>query len=156
MTVSTDLKAYLDHNGVKYQVLSHAKAMTALEVAQKQAVPGQQLAKTVVVKADAKFLLAVLPCTYRVNLQELGKAMKAKEITLAPEMEFKNLFPDCELGAMSPFGGLYHMPVWVDESLTWDKEIVFNAGSHTETIKMSFKDFEKLAKPRVANFGIRI
>ena len=156
MAVSTDLKAYLDHNGVQYQVLTHDRALTALEVAQKQGVPGKQVAKTVVVKADGQYLLAVLPSIYKVNLPELGKAVGARDIALAAEIEFKNLFPDCELGGMSPLGPLYHLKTWVDESLTMDKEIVFNAGSHTETIKMSYKDFERLVRPRVGNFGIRI
>ena len=156
MAVSTDLKAYLDQNGVKYQVLTHERALTALEVAQKQKVPGKQVAKTVVVKAGGNLELAVLPSIYKVNLQELGKAMGMRDASLAAEMEFKNHFPDCELGAMAPLGPVYHMKVWVDESLTQDKEIVFNAGSHTETIKMSYKDFERLVHPRVANFGIRI
>lgn len=156
MAVSTDIKAFLDENKITYQVLAHEKAITAQEVAQKQGVPGKQVAKTVVVKADGKFMLAVLPAIYRVNLQELKKAIGAKEMSLAAETEFQTLFPDCELGAMAPLGALYHMPVWVDETLSWDKEIVFNAGSHTETIKMSFLDFERLVKPRIANFGVRI
>lgn len=156
MAVSTDIKAYLDENGVRYQVMTHDKAITAMEVAQKQGVPGNQVAKTVVVKADGKYLLGVLPSTYRVNLEALKKAAGAKEMALAAETEFKSLFPDCELGGMAPLGKLYHLPVWVDETLTWDKEIVFNAGSHTETIKMSFSDYEKLTRPRVAGFGIRI
>lgn len=156
MSVSTHLKSYLDKNHVSYKILNHDEVYTAMESAEKQEVPGQEFAKTVVLSYGTEHAMAVLPSTYRVNLEKLSNETGAKDLKLTSESEFKQLFPDCDLGAMPPIGEFYHMPVWVDGSLTKDKEIVFNAGSHTETIRMSYEDFKKLVNPKVYHFGDRI
>ncbi|MGH8248793.1 MAG: aminoacyl-tRNA deacylase [Gammaproteobacteria bacterium] len=143
------LKAYLDDNKVKYRIISHSPAYTAQEVAASAHVRGRELAKTVMVKIDGNMAMVVLPASQKINLGRLKKACAAREVCLASETEFKDLFPDSELGAMPPFGNLYSMDVYVGEALTLDEEIAFNAGSHTELMRLAYADFERLVKPRV-------
>ena len=152
------LKEYLDKNGVKYLVISHSPAFTAQGIAALAHIPGKELAKTVVVKVDGELALAVLPASLHVNLAMLKDDIDAKKVQLASEDEFKSKFPECETGAMPPFGNLYGMRVFADENLARDKEIAFNAGSHRELVRMGWDDFQRLVKPRVARFatgGIR-
>jgi Ala-tRNA(Pro) deacylase len=146
MSISQRLRDLLDHAGVKYTVVTHAPAYTAQEIAQSLNMPGREIAKVVVIKVDSRLALAVLPAQVRVDLERLGAALKAK-VVIATEREFAEAFPDCELGAMPPFGALYGLRTWVDESLTHDREIVFNAGTHSEAIRMSFEDYRRLAAP---------
>jgi Ala-tRNA(Pro) deacylase len=153
MSISAKLQKFLDEHQVKYHVLRHHETYTAPEIAAALHVPGKELAKVVIVKADHEFLMAVLPANFRVNLRELAQATGADKVELATEGEFQNLFPDCEVGAMPPFGNLYDLPVYVDVSLTEDKEIVFEAGSHREAIKMTYADFERLVHPKVIRFA---
>jgi Ala-tRNA(Pro) deacylase len=143
------LKEFLDSHGVKYVTISHSRAYTAQRIAELTHIPGKELAKTVIVKLDDKFAMAVLPASKRVDLDYLKRGVEAKQVELASEAEFKDLFPDCEVGAMPPFGNLYDMDVYVAEQLTGDEEIAFNAGSHTELVRMSYKDFENLVRPKV-------
>jgi Ala-tRNA(Pro) deacylase len=147
------LRAFLDENHIRYVVHSHSKAYTAQGIAAIAHIPGKELAKTVVVKLDGALGMAVLPASFQVDLIALKKAVGVQEAELASEREFKKHFPDCETGAMPPFGNLYGIPVYVDFTLTYDKEIVFNAGSHHELIRMSYSDFEKLVKPMVLSFS---
>jgi len=147
------LKEFLGKNKVKYVTLSHSEAYTAQEIASSAHIPGKELAKTVIVKIDNKMAMAVLPASQRVYFDLLKKATGAKKVELATEGEFQDLFPECEIGAMPPFGNLYEMEVFVDESLSEDEEIAFNAGSHTELIRLSYKDFESLVKPKVVKFS---
>ena len=149
------LKEFLDSQNIKYVVISHSRAVTSQEVAASAHISGKEMAKTVMVKLDGKMAMAVLPASSRVNLDLLREASGAKQVDLAAELEFRELFPECEPGAMPPFGNLYGMPVFVSESLTKDEEIAFNAGSHTELIKLSYKDFEKLVKPKVAKLSTK-
>ncbi|MCI0531540.1 MAG: YbaK/EbsC family protein [candidate division Zixibacteria bacterium] len=149
------LKEFLDGHNVKYVVISHSRAVTAQEVAASAHISGKEMAKTVMVKLDGKMAMAVLPASGRVNLDLLREASGAKETDLAAELEFRELFHECEPGAMPPFGNLYGMPVYVSESLTKNEEIAFNAGSHTELIKLSYKDFERLVKPKTAKLSTK-
>ena len=147
------LKEFLDENGVKYVIISHSHAYTAQEIAALAHIPGKELAKTVIVKIDGKMAMAVLPASYKVKLHLLEDAANADKVELADEHEFKGLFPECEIGAMPPFGNLYDMAVFVSESLAEDKEIAFNAGSHTELIRLAYSDFEKLVQPKVVKLS---
>jgi Ala-tRNA(Pro) deacylase len=146
------LKAFLDDNKVKYEVISHSRAYTAQEAAASAHIPGKEIAKTVIVKLDDKMAMAVLPGSCKIDFDLLQKASGAKEIRLASEPEFKGSFPECDVGAMPPFGNLYDMDVYAAEKLTEDKEIAFSAGSHTELIRLAYKDFEKLVKPTIIKF----
>jgi Ala-tRNA(Pro) deacylase len=152
MTMSARLRTYLDENKIPYTLMSHSPAYTAQAAAATLHVPGKELAKSVVVKSGEDAVLAVLPASFHVNLKKLGELV-GKGARLASEQEFIGLFPDCELGAMPPLGQLYHLPVYVDKSLEADEEIVFNAGTHRDAIRMKFADFKRLANPRVADFA---
>ncbi len=150
---ASKLKEFLDSHSIKYVVISHSTAYTAQEVAASSHIRGKELAKTVVVKAGGKMAMAVLPASHKIDFSLLSKAAGASSVTLANEAEFKSLFPDCEPGAMPPFGNLYGMAVFVDASLAADEEIAFNAGTHTELVRLSYKDFERLVEPAVAAFS---
>jgi len=150
------LKEFLDSHNVKYVTISHSRAFTAQETAATVHVPVKELVKTVMVKINGKMAMAVLPASCKVDFDLLKKATRAATIEIASEKEFKDLFPDCEIGAMPPFGNLYGMDVFVAESLTEDKEIAFNAGSHRELVKMAYKDFERLVKPKIVKFSVEI
>ena len=144
------LKLYLDDHMVKYVTITHSLAYTAQEIAESAHIQGRELAKTVVVDIDGKMAMAILPASEKASLSLLKKAAGASEVRLAREDEFRDKFPGCELGAMPPFGNLYGMEVFVAETLAADKEIAFNAGSHTELVKMAYTDFERLVQPKVA------
>ncbi len=149
------LREYLDSNHVKYVVLSHSLAYSAQEVAALVHIPGKEMAKTVLVNVNGKMVMAVLPANYNINFNRLMIALGGGDVFLAPESELIELFPDCELGAMPPFGNLYNMEVFVAKSLAEDEEIAFNAGSHTEIIKMNYKDFAQVVEPKVISFTTR-
>lgn len=153
MAVAKMLKEYLNKNKIKYEAKKHAEVYTAQEIAHAQHVPGKFLAKSVVVKVDDKMVIFVMPSNLLIDMPRLKKLTGAKVLRLATEEEFGNLFPGCEIGAMPPFGNLYNVPVCVDKSLTADEFIVFNAGTHKDTVKIKYKDFEKLVKPKVAEFA---
>jgi Ala-tRNA(Pro) deacylase len=149
------LKAYLDEHHVRYVTIIHSPAYTAQEVAASAHVPGKELAKTVMVKVDGKMAMAVLPASYKVSFETLREVTGADKVDLASEQEFKSLFPDCEPGAMPPFGNLYGMTVFVAKRLSLDDEIAFNAGTHTELMRLIYKDFERLVEPKVVEFSVR-
>ena len=151
--IAKKLKDFLDERKIKYVTISHSPAYTAHEVAQSAHIPGRILAKTVMIMMDEVLpAMAVLPANHRVMLDDLRDLTGTDDLRLAREDEFKKLFPDCEVGAMPPFGNLYDMSVYVSPDLADEDEIVFNAGSHTEIIRMLYRDYERLVKPRVAEF----
>jgi len=151
MPVKT-LKEFLDREKIKYVSIVHSTAYTAQEVAASAHITGKELAKTIIVELDGKMAMAVLPANRKIVLQDLREVTGSEEVKFASEEEFKKKFPDCETGAMPPFGNLYGMEVYVAESLTDNEEIAFNAGSHTEVIKLAYKDFERLVRPKVVSF----
>ncbi len=149
------LSAFLDEKGIKYIAIRHSPRFTAQEIAASAHVPGKELAKTVVVKLDNELALAVLPASYRVDFKLLKAVSRAKRVDLAGEEEFRDRFPDCEPGAMPPFGNLYGMETFVADALAEDDEIAFSAGSHSELIRMAYADFERLVCPKVMHFAAR-
>lgn len=150
--ISEKLRTYLDNQKVNYRTEQHEPTIDASRTAQATHVPGREFAKTVIVKADGRLLMAVLPSTDQVHVDELKKALGAKDVQLAGESEVKSAFPDCETGAMPPFGNLYNMEVFVNERLREDEQIVFNAGTHDEVMRMSYRDFDRLVHPQVLHF----
>jgi Ala-tRNA(Pro) deacylase len=144
------LKEFLDSSLVAYEVLTHPVVFTAQQLAAAQHVKGKQLAKVVVARSGPEFIMIVLPAPYHVGLQRARAAIGRQDLEIARESEFASLFAGCEQGAMPPFGNLYNVPVWVDESLAQDEEIVFNACTHTQAIKMKYSDFARLVHPTVA------
>ena len=147
------LREYLDSHGVRYVVLSHSPAYTAQEIARAAHVPGQEMTKTVMVRLDGELVMIAMPAPSKVRFDLLREASGAEQVELARERDFASLFPGCELGAMPPFGNLYEVPVIVDDALTQDEEICFNAGTHTELIRMSYADFDALVKPTVMHLS---
>lgn len=147
------LKEFLDSNKIKYITISHSPVYTAQEIAASVHIPGKGLAKSVLIKIDGKMAMAVLPASDKIDFDLLKSVIIGTNIRLAYEQEFIDKFPDCEVGAMPPFGNLYGLEVYVSESLSKNEEIAFNACSHSELIKMSYKDFEKLVKPKIMSFS---
>lgn len=153
MPILTKLREYLDQHHVRYEVLSHPQAFTAQRVAEAQHVHGKEVAKVVIVRSGGEFIMIILPAPYRVDLQRAGVVLGKPYLHLATEDQFASLFPGCEPGAMPPFGNLYGLPVWLDRALTKDEWIVFNAGTHTQTVRMRYADFAHLVQPRVASLA---
>ena len=149
------LREFLDKNRVKYLVISHSVAYTAQGIAALTHTPGKELAKTVILSIDGRLAMAVVPASFKIDLLRLRKQLRANSVELASETEFRDQFPDCETGAMPPFGNLYGMEVFADESLALDKEIAFNAGSHRELVRMSFADFQRLVNPGLMPLAAR-
>ena len=150
----TRLKEFLDKNNVKYVTISHSLAYTAQGIAALTHTPGQELAKTVMLRIDGKLAMAIVPASAHVGLTLLKTAVGAKTVDLAAEADFKNSFPDCETGAMPPFGNLYDIPVFADESLSRDPEIAFNAGTHRELMRLAWNDFQTLVNPRLIRIAV--
>ena len=150
---TTALKRFLDDRGIRYVTVRHSPAFTAQEVAASAHISGYEVAKTVMVKVNGKMAMAVLPAPLHVDLPHLKELIGAERVELATESEFKALFPECELGAMPPFGALYEMDTYVADRLTQDEYIAFNAGTHTELFRMRYQDFEELAQPKVLAFS---
>ncbi len=148
------LKKYLDDNNVPYVTITHSQAFTAQQVAASAHIKGKEMAKTVIIKINDKLAMAVLPATYHVDFHLLKEITGNENVVLAHESEFKEIFEDCETGAMPPFGNLYNMDVFVAQSLTKDVEIAFNAGTHSELIRMGYTDFERLVKPKILKFSV--
>jgi Ala-tRNA(Pro) deacylase len=155
MACKERLEAYLREKGVPYQNQHHARAISAQEVAATEHVPGRMFAKTVMVLPDDEenMVMLVLPAPNHVNPLKASAALGVREVHLADEERFADTFSDCEVGAMPPFGNLYEVPVYVDRALAEDETIVFRSGTHTDTMSVSYADFEKLVRPTVADIA---
>ncbi|HWR37547.1 MAG TPA: YbaK/EbsC family protein [Clostridia bacterium] len=149
------LKEFLDRNSVHYVVIIHSRAYTAAAIAAITHIPGNEIAKNVMVRLDGQLAMAVVPASRYLDLDALRSSVGAKDVSLVTEKEFEGTFPDCEVGAMPPFGVLYDMPVYIDDRLSKDLEIAFNAGSHRELVRLAYKDFERLQHPRVLQIATR-
>jgi Ala-tRNA(Pro) deacylase len=156
MTILKKLKDYFEKNHVAYEVGFHPEVFTAQEIAATQHVPGKEMAKVVMVKADGKILMLVLPASYQIDMKKLKKVLQCKKVSMAREKQFEELFPDCEVGAMPPFGNLYNLEVWVDQVLTEDASIVFQAGNHIETVRIKYTDYARLTTPKVGDFSTHL
>ena len=149
------LREFLDSHDVKYFVVSHSPAYTAQEIAASAHVPGGELAKTVMVSVNGKIAMVVLPASKQLDLERLREISGTRDAGLAEEEEFSFLFPECEIGAMPPFGNLYGLDVYVTEELEHDEDIWFNAGTHTELVRMAYRDFKRLVNPKVAFLALQ-
>jgi Ala-tRNA(Pro) deacylase len=153
MAIPQRIRDYLDSHDVAYEPLHHSQAFTGQEVAHSLHLSGKRLAKTVVLNGDGKLLMAVIPASHRLNLQDLRAAVEVSRLEMLPEGELAKLFPDCDLGAIPPFGSLYGIDVWVDRAVSDAEEVVFCAGTHEDCLRMKYGDFAKLAKPRLGRFS---
>jgi Ala-tRNA(Pro) deacylase len=149
------VKEFLDQNNIKYVSIKHSRAFTAQEIAASAHIHGKKIAKTVVLKVDGKIVFAVLPATYKVDFNLLKETLKTDNVRLANELEFKDKCPGCEVGAMPPMGNLFGIETYVAASLVEDEEIAFNAGTHTELIRLNYSDYEKLVKPKILRFSAK-
>jgi Ala-tRNA(Pro) deacylase len=147
------LKEFLDSQGVKYVSVHHSPAYTAQEIAASAHVRGKELAKTVMVTLDGRMAMAVLPASHKLSVDLLRQAAGAENVQLAGERAFCDMFPGCEVGAMPPFGNLYGVEVYASKLLAGDEEIAFNAGSHTELIRLAYADFQRLVQPKLAKIA---
>src|SRR6516225_5716253 len=154
MPLPTEIKNYLSKGHATYRHKTHPVAYTAQEIAALEHVPGRELAKTVVLKADEEFIIAILPANRVVNMEALKHYIGCSRLVLASEAEFKRRFGSCQTGAMPPFGALFKLPVFCDNTLAVQEEIEFNAGTHIDTIRMSFADFVRLERPEFADFSL--
>ena len=155
MGIPKQLIDCLNENKVRYEVLYHPEAVTAQRIAQAEHVKGRHHAKVVMVKSGEQHLMTVLPADHQIDLEKVEKAI-GKTASLDREEEFKSLFPDCATGAMPPFGNLYGLPTYVDKHLAQEEYIVFEAGTHTDAIKLSYRDYEKIVKPQVEDLAIKL
>jgi len=153
MSIPRRIREYLDSQNVPYEWLPHPQAFTAQEVAHSLHISGKRLAKTVIVDADGRTVMAVLPASHRLLMPELKAVLEARHLMMLPEGELAKIFPECDLGALPPFGNLYGIDVWVDRAITDQGEIVFNAGTHVDAVRMKYADYAQLAKPHVARFS---
>jgi len=150
------LKRFLDDNGIKFVSIQHSAAYTAQEVAALAHIPGELMAKTVMVKIDGQMAMAVVPASHQIEFDRLAEVAGAVVAELASEDEFKGFFPTCDVGAMPPFGNLYDLPVYCAAALSEDLEIAFSAGSHSELIRLAYADYEQLVQPQIATFSKRV
>lgn len=150
------MREYLNKNHIQYVTVQHSPAFTAQAVAASAHIPSKEMAKTVMIEVDGKMAMAVLPASYQVEFEQLKEALNAQDISLMHEKDFKDHFPDCEPGAMPPFGNLYGMPVFVAESLAEDEYIAFSAGSHHEVVLMTYADYQRLVAPSIVKFTAEV
>jgi Ala-tRNA(Pro) deacylase len=145
----------LNEHKVRYEILHHPEAVTAQRIAQAEHIKGRHHAKVVILKSGEQHLMTVLPADHQIDLEKVGKVI-GKTASLGKEQEFKSLFPDCAIGAMPPFGNLYGLPTYVDSHLAQQDYIVFEAGTHTDAIKISYRDYEKIVKPQVEDLATKL
>lgn len=147
------LEAYLREHKVPFQLQHHPEAFSAQRIAESEHIPGKMVAKTVIVLADNQMTALVLPASHRADLNKVQAVLGASEIRLAHEQEFANVFPDCEVGTMPPFGNLYGVPVYAEKSLSEEETMVFPVGTYTDTISLKYADFARLVQPKVIEFA---
>ena len=152
--ITDKLRSYLDLHDVKYVTIRHSPAFTAQEVAQTAHVPAKEMAKTVIVNVEGRMAMVVIPASKRLSLDEVRFIVGNSHVRLAQEHEFRDIFPDCETGAMPPFGNLYRLEVYVDPALAENEQIAFNAGSHSDVLRLRWTDYERLVEPRVVAMTI--
>ena len=149
MPILRKLKEILDQAKIPYEVYNHPSAYTAQEIAASQHIPGREMAKVVILKIDSSLVMAVVPASKLVSIAMVKSSLACRQATLATEDEFASRFPECEIGAMPPFGTLFGLPVYVDPALEQDETVFFNAGNHQQTVRLKYRDFKELVKPQV-------
>lgn len=150
------LREYLKKNNISFEVIRHPVAYSSSQTAHIAHVHGYEMAKPVMVKVNGKLIMVVMTANQKVNLSLLKALYGTQDVVLASENDFAATFSDCEMGAMPPFGNLYGIDEIISDELTKDEEIVFNGGTHSELIKMKYRDFEHLIHPRIVNFKFKL
>lgn len=155
MGPSEQLESYLQENDTPYLMRHHAPAMTARQLAETENIDAHEVAKVVVLRDHSAFFMMVLPADYQLDLKTTREMLDNQGLSMATEQDLKQLFPDCELGAMPPFGPLYDINVYVEQDLSDGNEIEFSAGSHSDAIRMRFDDWQNLVHPMMGHFSFR-
>ncbi|MFQ5566504.1 MAG: aminoacyl-tRNA deacylase [Paracoccaceae bacterium] len=156
MTIAKRLKQHLDSQGVRYATVAHPRTTTAMETAEAARVPGDSVAKTVVIHHEEGYVLAVVPSSHRVDLTTLQELLE-RRLGLASEREISELFDDCDTGAVPPVGAAYSLPTVLDRSLKGRTEIWFEGGDHRTLVQVSGADFDRLMQgARQASFSHHI
>jgi Ala-tRNA(Pro) deacylase len=155
MKCQEQLEQYLREHQAGYQIQHHSQAYTARQIAECEHISGKRVAKSVVITAENRNVLLVLPASRRVDLTRVRDLLNLWDVHLASEDELRHLFANCDVGAIPPFGNLYHLPVYVEQSLTWQESIVFPIGTYTETMSLTYADFARLVRPTVAEFALK-
>lgn len=150
------LEQYFAEKRIYYEIQEHRTAFTIQEVAALLHERGIHVAKVFIARADEKLVMLVLPSIYKVDFDRVREVIGAKTVRRAKEVEFAHLFPDCDVGAMPPFGNMYDLPVYVDQTLALQPFVVFQAGSHRETMKIATSDFLRLVEPTIGEFAVRV
>jgi len=153
MAIPSRIRDFLDSENVSFEELRHAPAFTGQEIAHTLHLSGKRCAKTVALEGDGRLALAVLPASHRLNLQDLQSVMEVEHLEMLEESELSKFFPDCQPGAIPPFGRLYGMEVWVDQAVCDSEFVVFCAGTHEDCIRMKYSEFAKLTQPRICRFS---
>jgi len=153
MSIPQRIRDYLDSQNVPYETLHHSQVFTGQDVARTLHVSGKRCVKAVAVRGDERTVLAVIPASHRLNLQDLASTLEVSRLELLREGELAAVFPDCDLGAIPPFGNLYGVNVWVDRVVADAEQILFCAGTHEDCIRMRYADFAKLTLPRLGRFA---
>lgn len=153
MAILKRLKEFLDEARVSYEVYNHALAYTAQEIAASQHVSGNDMAKVVMLEAGDTLVMGVVRGNDKISLHHVCESLGVHHARLATEDEFILRFPECEIGAMPPFGNLFGLKVFVDPALAKDEYIYFNAGNHVQTVRLKYKDFERLVQPQIARLA---
>ena len=148
-----NLPSFLDEHGVNYRLSHHPETYRSQDLAQIEHMSGRNVVKPVLVKADGQFVLCALPASYKVDLMELRDQLRAKEVYLADESQLRQCFPDCELGAEPPIGKIWGLPTLMDESLTADDMVMFQAGTHDQAVTMTLAEYRRVAQPEMAHFA---
>ncbi len=148
-----EVKEFLKKSGASYETLKHTPVFSSQKMAQIEHEPGRYVAKPVIVKADGRFLMCVLPASRHVDLAKLKSQLAAEFVELAQESEIAELFQDCDVGAEPPFGNLYKLPTLMDKVLENDDHVLFQAGTHEDAIRMSMADYRRLVHPKVLDFS---
>lgn len=148
-----NLQTFLDEQGVAYRSSRHDTAFTASTLAQAEHVPGRRVIKPVIVNADGQFVMCALPASHKIDFEELKRQLEASYVSMVTEEKLAELFPDCEIGAEPPIGRLYGMTTLMDESLTADDRVMFQAGTHRDAVTMTLADYRRVAQPEIAYFG---
>jgi Ala-tRNA(Pro) deacylase len=155
MNIPERLIDYLNEKNIRYEIVHHPEAFTSQRIAEAEHVKAEHYAKVVMVKSGEQRLMVVLPADHRVDLEKVEQ-ITGQTVSLDTEAEFRTFFPDCAVGTMPPFGNLYGLPTFVDRSLVKQDYIVFEAGTHTEAIKLRYSDYEDMAKPKIADLSMKV
>jgi Ala-tRNA(Pro) deacylase len=155
MEIPRQLIECLEQNNVQYEILRHAEAVTAQRIAEAEHVKGRHQAKVVMLKSGDQHLIMVLPADHHIDLEKVERIL-GQSVSIDKEADFRSLFPNTAIGAMPPFGNLYGLATYVDKRLAEQDYIVFEAGTHTDAVKISYGDYEKIVKPKVEDLAIKL